>query len=110
MARISRDLQQSLGGGAKQQAVKQTLVAQCEWRQLLGHGEDHMDVGYSPGSTKWSFCSLSVIAQTIAYHHQVRSPRTILLAPQHPQTFVVRQSVASTERREVSDHQPSWDA
>ena len=46
MARIGGDLQQRLGGCAKQQVVKQTLVAECEWCQLLGHGEDHMDVGH----------------------------------------------------------------
>jgi hypothetical protein len=46
MARIGGDLQQGLGSGPEQQVVKQTLVAECEWRQLLGNGEDHMDVGH----------------------------------------------------------------
>jgi len=46
MARVGSDLEQGLGSGPKQQVVKQTLVAECEWRQLLGNGEDHMDVGH----------------------------------------------------------------
>ena len=46
MAWIGGDLQQGLGSGAEQQVVKQTLVAECERRQLFGHGEDHMGVGH----------------------------------------------------------------
>jgi hypothetical protein len=46
MARIGGDLQQGLGSSTKQQVVKQALVAECEWRQLLGHGEDQMGVGH----------------------------------------------------------------
>ena len=46
MARIGGDLQQGLGSGTKQQVIKQTLVAECERRQLRGHGEDHMGIGH----------------------------------------------------------------
>ena len=46
MAGIGGDLEQGLGSGPKQQAVKGSLVAQCEWRQLLRHGEDDMGVGH----------------------------------------------------------------
>jgi hypothetical protein len=46
MAWIGRDLQQGLGSGPEQQVVKQTLVPECERRQLLGHGEDHMGIGH----------------------------------------------------------------
>ena len=46
MARVGSDLEQGLGSGPKQQVVEQTLVAECEWCQLLGHGEDHMDIGH----------------------------------------------------------------
>ena len=35
MARIGGDFQQRLGSGAEQQAIKQTLVPECERRQLL---------------------------------------------------------------------------
>ena len=43
MAWISRDLQQGLRGGAKQQVVEQALVAEGEGSKLLRQGED--DVG-----------------------------------------------------------------
>ena len=46
MAGIGGDLQQGLGSCTKQQAIKQTLVAECERRQLLRHGEDDMGVGH----------------------------------------------------------------
>jgi hypothetical protein len=46
MARIGGYLQQGLGSGPKQQVVKQTLVPECERRQLLGHGEDHVGIGH----------------------------------------------------------------
>ena len=46
MARIGGDLQQGLGSGTEQQVVKQTLVAECERRQLLGHRKDDMCVGH----------------------------------------------------------------
>src|SRR5271157_4783677 len=44
MARISGDLQQGFRGGAKQQVVKQALVAECERDQLLRQGEDHVRI------------------------------------------------------------------
>ena len=46
VAWISGNLQQRLGYCAKQQAIKQALVPECEWRQLLRYGEDHMSVGH----------------------------------------------------------------
>ena len=48
MAWISGDLQQGLGGGAKQQVVEQVLVAECERCQLLRQGED--DCEYATGN------------------------------------------------------------
>ncbi len=44
MAWISGDLQQGLGGGAKQQVVEQVLVAECERCQLPRQGEDDMRI------------------------------------------------------------------
>ena len=46
MAWIGSDLEQRLGSCPKQQGVEEPLVAQCEWRQLFGYGEDHMGVGH----------------------------------------------------------------
>ena len=46
MTGIGGDLQQGLGSGPKQEAVEETLVPECERRQLLGHGEDDMRVGH----------------------------------------------------------------
>src|ERR1700678_4525329 len=46
MAWIGGNLQQRLGCCAKQQAIEQTLVPECERRPLLRHGEDHMGVGH----------------------------------------------------------------
>ena len=46
MAWISGDLQQGLGGGAKQQVVEQALIAECKRCQLLRQGEDHVRIGH----------------------------------------------------------------
>ena len=53
--------------------------------------------------------SFSVIAQIICLRHPVHSQRTILLIRQRPQTFVGRQSVASTELREAFGRRRGWD-
>ena len=45
VTRIARDLEESLGAGAKQQAVDQPLVLQRQRSQLMRQGEDNMDVG-----------------------------------------------------------------
>jgi len=46
MAWIGRDLEQGLRGCPKQQAIEHALVPECEWRQLLRYGEDHMSIGH----------------------------------------------------------------
>src|SRR5271167_2911676 len=46
MAWISGDLQQGLGGGAKQQVVEQALIAECKRCQLLRQGEDNVRIGH----------------------------------------------------------------
>jgi hypothetical protein len=46
MAWIGRDLEQSLRCCPKQQVVEKALIPECQWRQLLGHRKDHMDVGH----------------------------------------------------------------
>jgi len=42
---ISRDLEESLGGGAKQQTVNQSLILQGQGSQKVGQSEDNMKVG-----------------------------------------------------------------
>jgi hypothetical protein len=42
---ISRDLEEGLGGGAKQQAVNQNLILQGQGGQKVGQSEDDMKVG-----------------------------------------------------------------
>jgi hypothetical protein len=42
---ISRDLEQRLGGGPKQQAINQRFVLQGQGSQEVGQSEDHMKVG-----------------------------------------------------------------
>ena len=42
---ISRDLEEGLGGGAKQQAVNQNLILQGQGSQKVGQSEDDMKVG-----------------------------------------------------------------
>ena len=42
---ISRNLEESLGGGAKQQAVHQSLILQGEGSQKVWQSEDDMKVG-----------------------------------------------------------------
>jgi hypothetical protein len=42
---ISRDLEESLSRGAKQEAVKQNLILQSQGSQKVGQSEDDMIVG-----------------------------------------------------------------
>jgi len=42
---ISRDLEESLSRGPKQQAVKQNLILQSQGSQKVGQSEDDMKVG-----------------------------------------------------------------
>ena len=45
VARIGGDLQQSLGGGAKEHRIEKPLVAQSQMPQLFRYGEDYMSIG-----------------------------------------------------------------
>jgi hypothetical protein len=46
VAWIGRYLQQGLRSCPEQLAIKQTLVPECERRQLLGYSKDDMGVGH----------------------------------------------------------------
>ena len=43
-ARIKRDRQQRGGAGTEQEIVNLALVLQCQWRDLVRKGEDHMGI------------------------------------------------------------------
>jgi len=41
---VGRDLEQSLGGGVEQQVVEDLLVDQAQMTEMMGHGEDDVEI------------------------------------------------------------------